>query len=998
MLKKSILKYLITSAIIWTVIILVLTSIDIIQIKENESEFIRQEAISNFNKDAATRYWASKHGGVYVPITKETQPNQFLSHIEERDIATPLGKKLTLMNPAYMLREQMEDFYLLYGIKGHITSLNYYRPETAPDRWEIQALKAFNDGVKEVSSYNKVDGKEYFRLMKPLIADKGCLKCHSKQGYKVGDIRGGVSISVPTENYKKISTSEIETHSFTNIFIWILGLLFLYIFGKKLRQKENERFIAKQELENYSKSLENEIEIRTSEILTANKKLHDKIKEKTNLEKILERTNKIINNSQAVAFVWKNQPAWPVEYVTENVEQMLGYSVEDFTSGKVKYSQIIHKSDIARVSEEVKLSSESKTNIGFIHKNYRLISKSGKTIWIEDRTSIKRDENGNVILFEGIIIDVSKRQKIEEENLFKTEFERKIATISTYFVNLKLKDINRALSFTAQSFGRFLQADAAYVVLLNPDNEFEIKQEFTQERKDSKSSKSENFSITTYNWLHFSLLKGKPILVQYVEQLGSVANNEKILMNNLGIKSFAAIPIVVAGEFYGFIRFDSKGINNSISKNNSSLFQLLTEVISNLYSRYLNEIELVEISDTNRSLIQAVEQSADSVVITDLDGNIQYVNPKFIELTGYTQEEAIGKNPRILKSGNTSAAEYETLWKTITSGKPWKGQFKNINKDGNIFWEQATISPIKNEKNILTHFLAIKKDITEKILLENQRSLSQKMESIGQLAAGIAHEINTPMQYVGDNANFLADAYTSMTQVFNDFTTFLEDGNIHTQIEIHDFYKDKMAEMDLEFIFEEVPEALDQTKTGIERVTKIVRAMKDFAHPGSKEKAYYNLNKGLQNTITISKNEWKYIAEIDKNLDDNLTEVLCLQDELNQVFLNMIVNSAHAIDEKNKKNEVEELGTITITTIKKDNSAIVKIADTGNGIKQENIDRVFDPFFTTKEVGKGTGQGLAIVHDIIVTKHGGTISVESEIGVGTTFTIELPINGNEDII
>ncbi|MDA3861946.1 MAG: PAS domain S-box protein [Melioribacteraceae bacterium] len=463
-------------------------------------------------------------------------------------------------------------------------------------------------------------------------------------------------------------------------------------------------------------------------------------------------------------------------------------------------------------------------------------------------------------------------------------------------------------------------------------------------------------------------------------------------MKSLDIKSFLAVPFVINKILYGFIAFDSNNTFGILSKKYLSLYNLLTEVVTNLYSRYLNESELIKITDTNRSLIQAVEQSANSVVITDVRGNIEYVNPKFVERTGYSYAEVIGQNSRILKSGHTPSSEYEILWKTISLGKSWKGQFKNIDKHNNIFWEQATISPIINETGIITQFLAIKEDITEKLLQENQRSLSNKMESIGQLAAGIAHEINTPMQYVGDNANFLADSYSSMTKVFFDFNAFLEDGNNYTNDEIRDFYQDKKEEMDLDFIFEEVPEALEQTKIGIEHVTKIVKAMKDFAHPGAKEKAYFDLNKGLQNTVAISKNEWKYVAEIDLNLDESLTEILCLQNELNQVFLNMIVNSAHAIEEKNKKNNANELGKITIETKRKDQIAFVKFSDTGSGIKKKDIDRIFDPFFTTKEVGKGTGQGLAIVHDIIVNKHNGKIFVESEEGIGTSFNIELPLN------
>ncbi len=778
-----------------------------------------------------------------------------------------------------------------------------------------------------------------------------------------------------------------------NISIWILGVLIIYYFRKKVILKEEKRSKINRELELTIQKLEEQIKSKTSEITSAQKLLQNKNNKINKLETILEKTNKILNESQVVVFRWRNEPTWPVEYVTENVQTIFGYSAKEFMTGKILYSDIISKKDIEQVSNEVKENSDNKSVLKFVHKNYRIKTKSGKVIWVEDRTNIIRKSDGTITFYEGIIIDVTDRKKIEEENQFKTEFEMKIASISTYFVNLQLKDIRKALSFTAQSFGRFFNIERAYTLLINNENEFELVSEYLQKNVLSLTENNAFLKISNFNWLHFSLLRGKPIIIENTERLSSSAEHEKKLMNTLGIKSFVALPIVINRTLYGFLGFDSNIKYGTLSKKYFPLFKLLTEVITNLYSKYLSDLELIDITDKNRSLIKAVEQSADSVVITDIQGNIEYVNPKFVELTGYSAEEVIGKNPRILKSGNTSAAEYKNLWDTILNGKVWKGQFKNIGKTGNVFWEKATISPIKNDAGKLTHFLEIKEDITEKILVENQRLLSQKMESIGQLAAGIAHEINTPMQYVGDNANFLADSYSAMTKVFMDFNTFLENENDYSSKEIREFYQNKKEEMDLDFIFEEVPEALEQTKIGIHRVTKIVRAMKDFAHPGSKEKAYFNLNNGLQNTVTISKNEWKYVAEIELKLDENLKEILCLQDELNQVFLNIIVNSSHAISEKNQKNNRDELGKIIIETKKEDETAVIKISDSGNGIKKSIIDKVFDPFFTTKDVGKGTGQGLAIVHDIIANKHKGKISVESEEGIGTTFIIELPING-----
>ncbi|MBW1790321.1 MAG: DUF3365 domain-containing protein, partial [Deltaproteobacteria bacterium] len=185
----------------WSIVVSCFLLIGIFHIQHNKQEMIENEARANFNKDQALRLWATTHGGVYVPVTEETPPNPYLSHVKDRDIKTPDGKALTLMNPAYMLRQTMEKYEGLYGVRGHITSLKYFRPETAPDEWEKYALQEFEKGAKDISEFAEMDGKSYFRYMSPVIVNKGCLKCHGHQGYKVGDVRGGVSVSVPMAQY-----------------------------------------------------------------------------------------------------------------------------------------------------------------------------------------------------------------------------------------------------------------------------------------------------------------------------------------------------------------------------------------------------------------------------------------------------------------------------------------------------------------------------------------------------------------------------------------------------------------------------------------------------------------------------------------------------------------------------------------------------------------------------------------------------------------------------
>ena len=268
---------------------------------------------------------------------------------------------------------------------------------------------------------------------------------------------------------------------------------------------------------------------------------------------------------------------------------------------------------------------------------------------------------------------------------------------------------------------------------------------------------------------------------------------------------------------------------------------------------------------------------------------------------------------------------------------------------------------------------------------------AQKLEAIGQLAAGIAHEINTPMQYVTDNTRFLQKAYFEVLSVLKAYDHLLQanrQGRIYPEL-VSDVDA-AIAEADMEFLITEAPKALAQSLEGLDRVADIVRAMKEFSHPGGEEKQMMNLNHLINNTITVCRNEWKYVAEISLDLDPDLPPVPCLPGDFNQVILNIVVNAAHAIADKLKGHHKNK-GKIRITTRQDGKWVDIRISDTGTGIPEEHRAKIFNPFFTTKEAGRGTGQGLAISHSVVVAKHGGTIDFDTEEGKGTTFVVRLPL-------
>jgi len=280
--------------------------------------------------------------------------------------------------------------------------------------------------------------------------------------------------------------------------------------------------------------------------------------------------------------------------------------------------------------------------------------------------------------------------------------------------------------------------------------------------------------------------------------------------------------------------------------------------------------------------------------------------------------------------------------------------------------------------------------LREQAAAQGQLVQAQKLESIGQLAAGIAHEINTPTQFIGDNLRFLEDAFRELKPLLAESEHARGVGGRNgTAAGLSQRIAPAAREDDLEYLIEEIPKAIAQSLEGVGRVANIVRSMKEFSHPGTDEMQPVDLNKALECTLTVCRNEWKYVADVAMDLDPQLPLVHCMPGACNQVFLNLVINAAHAIADKQGNNSTEK-GTITVSTRTDGGWVEVRVSDTGTGIAEKHRTKVFDPFFTTKKVGRGTGQGLAIAHSVIVDKHGGTLTFDTEVGHGTTFIVRLP--------
>lgn len=304
---------------------------------------------------------------------------------------------------------------------------------------------------------------------------------------------------------------------------------------------------------------------------------------------------------------------------------------------------------------------------------------------------------------------------------------------------------------------------------------------------------------------------------------------------------------------------------------------------------------------------------------------------------------------------------------------------------------RVATSPIFDDADTITAAVELFEDVTDRLAAEREFRQAQKLEAIGQLAAGIAHEINTPVQYVGDNIRFLDDAFRDLVALNEKYTDLLKAvqtaGPVAAVIQA---LEEVIDQADVPFLLVEIPKTIQQSMDGISRIGEIVRAMKDFSHPGSEEKVHVDINRILASTLTVCRNEWKYVADVETDLAPGLPLVPCLAGEINQVFLNLIVNAAHAITDITENGTLGK-GLIRLSTCIHDGWLEIRVADTGGGIPEAVQDRIFDPFFTTKKIGKGTGQGLAIARSVVVDKHQGTLCFETEVNKGTTFIVQLPL-------
>ncbi len=641
----------------------------------------------------------------------------------------------------------------------------------------------------------------------------------------------------------------------------------------------------------------------------------------------------------------------------------------------------------------------------------------GSPRWILTTKVPLRDGQGQVVGVVGIARDISERKQAEE--LLRQQSEQlRLLYEASQRLNRTL-DLNEIYQAICEFISVIAPNDNLVVSTFDPDARLIICRAFWMENKwldvnrfppiplEAEGKGTQSLVIRTGRSMLINDYQAQQRTAQSVYYVNDQTNEvvTEVPPDEDVARSALIVPLKTGDKVSGVIQVISYR-QNAYTENQLKLLEALALHIASaeknalLYAQV--QSELIERRRTEEALQIAHAQnqqlltSISSILIgISPDDRITHWNEPAAAAFGIDAAHAIGR----------SFADCDIPWDATEvnqcvsivrrENRPSQlGSIRYKRPDGKDGFLNITLSPFGGDEFDRPGFLLLAEEITEHKLMELQLVQAQKLEAIGQLAAGIAHEINTPIQYVGDNTRFLQESFFEIVSLLDKYHSLVRAAKVGAlgcaqlaEIETAE------TEVDLDYLTREVPKALYESLGGLARVAEIVRAMREFSHPDIGEKVATNLNKAIENTITVARNEWKYVAELQTDLDADLPRVPCLPGEFNQVILNLLVNAAQSIadvvgDGSNGK------GAITVTTRRAGNWAEISIRDTGLGIPEAVRGKIFDPFFTTKEVGKGTGQGLAISYNVIVEKHGGTITFETELWKGTTFFIRLPIVGD----
>jgi PAS domain S-box-containing protein len=691
----------------------------------------------------------------------------------------------------------------------------------------------------------------------------------------------------------------------------------------------------------YLKDLEIKVAERTAKLKEINAKLRKEISERMHVQKVLKESEQkcrlLINN---IPGAYKGYKDWAVDFIDDKVNEFTGYDKKLFDDRTLKWSDLIFNEDLENATRAARQALKKGND--YI-REYRVKTKAGKTLWIQDRGQVVRNEKGEIEYFSGVFFDITEQKMAQElvrqqEHYYRSILRNMHESIWVIDKNYQITDVNNT----------FLTVH-------------DLSREETLGRK-------------CYEVIH-----------GYSKPCHEYGEDCKLR------------EVFKTGEprqrFHKFVRKDGSNIWVDISvsplKDEQNKVTHIIESARDVTEQKKVEEALWQSEEMYRLL---VNNAGDAILIAQ-DDKIKFSNPKTQEITGYSFEEQAKIPIANFVHPEDRNLVLEAYERRLKGHKPFDMfPFRIITKSGKELWVQVNATSISWEGRpaaltFLRDVSELKKGDEEKKRIESQLLHSEKMASIGQLAAGVAHEINNPTGFVSSNLKTLSDYIKDLGGLSREYQKLIAEleqnsdakggqPDVSKQIKL---IKALEEEIDLNFVLKDIIELIEESSEGTERIKKIVRDLKDFAHPGEDKPKFADINQSIDSTVNVVWNELKYKADVVKDYGD-LPQVQCYPQLLNQVFMNLLVNAAHAIEER---------GEIKIKTRSNNGHVEINISDTGSGIPKENLSKIFDPFFTTKEIGKGTGLGLNVAYNII-KKHQGKIDVKSDVGKGTTFTIRIP--------
>jgi len=726
-------------------------------------------------------------------------------------------------------------------------------------------------------------------------------------------------------------------------------------------------------------------------------------------EERLRTLKLVIDQSRSVAYVTRAEPGWPVEFVSDNVARF-GYQPAEFTSGQIQFASLVHPEDLPRITAESK-EALATGRVEFTQE-YRVFDANGDSRWVRDHCKVALDGAGRATHFRGVITDITEQRRAE--GLLATTLSRYHRLMEQAGDGIALVDVTgrfvEANPAACRLYGRPLEellalnlADTyapeerallpARLLAAQNGEGFRTERRITRPDgttvdvevnwgpvegtlvqgilRDITGHKRAEESLTLFRALVDRSGDGVEVIdpetgrfldVNEMSCTASGYTREELLA--LSVPD-VEVESVDRASWPGMIEeirtTGSRVIEGRHRRKDGSTFPVEVSVrLIHLNRDYLvatvrDITERRQAEEKFHLQGTALEAAANAIVITDAQGTIQWANAAFTKSTGYSLAEILGQNPRLLKSGQHPRAFYEGMWKTILAGHHWHGELCNRRKDGALYHEEMTIAPVRDHAGQVTHFIAIKQDITERKSLEQQFLRAQRLEGIGLLAGGIAHDLNNVLAPILMGADLL---------------------------------KLQMAD-------ERYVQQLDSIVQSAKRGADIVKQVLTFARGIEGERVLLHPKHILKEMARLARETFPPNIALSADIPNDLWPVLGDATQLHQVLLNLSVNARDALAEGGELTysaanlEVDEPLAQANPGAKPGPHVVLRVKDSGCGIPPEVLDRVFEPFFTTKELGKGTGLGLSTVIGI-VRSHGGFITVQSELGRGTTFEVWLP--------